>query len=51
MTETKLFPSEICAGYFGTVRFDRGESKIHAATAAAILESDFVTECTFAAWR
>ena len=23
MTETKLFPSEICSGYFGIKRFDR----------------------------
>ena len=25
MTETKLFSSELCKGYFGTVRFDRIE--------------------------
>lgn len=46
MTKTKLFPSEKCSGYFGTVRFDRknGE-KIHMATAAALLEADFNSPC------
>lgn len=50
MTETKLFSSDVCAGYFGTVRFDRAmkegnNKKIHMATAAAILEADFNTPC------
>ena len=46
MSETRLFPSEKCEGYFGTKRFDRavdtrGEKKIHMLTAAALLELDF----------
>lgn len=42
MTETRLFPSQKCKGYFGTVRFDRGyEEKIHMLTAAALLELNF----------
>ena len=46
MTETKLYPSKVCKGYFGIVRFDRerknNESKkIHMATVAALLEADF----------
>lgn len=46
MSETRLFPSEICKGYFGTKRFDRyminGKSeKVHMMTAAALLELDF----------
>ena len=50
VTETKLYPSNSCEGYFGTVRFDRidknGEkSKIHMATAAALLEADFNAPC------
>lgn len=50
MTETRLFPSKICDGYFGTVRFDRipyeGKmKKVHMATAAAILEADFMSPC------
>jgi serine/threonine-protein kinase HipA len=50
MTETRLFPSEVCEGYFGTVRFDREGSgaeakKIHMATAAALLEADFRAPC------
>lgn len=45
MSETRLFPSEKCQGYFGTKRFDRavdtkGEKKIHMLTAAALLEMD-----------
>ncbi|MEG0923524.1 MAG: type II toxin-antitoxin system HipA family toxin [Anaerovoracaceae bacterium] len=45
MTETKLFPSALCKGYFGTKRFDREfdengvEKKIHMASAAALLET------------
>lgn len=48
MTETKLFPSKFCGGYFGTVRFDRRQGtnrKIHMATAAALLEADFQAPC------
>ena len=46
MTDTKLFSSKECAGYFGTKRFDRsdktdGSGRIHMATAAALLELDF----------
>lgn len=46
MMETCLFPSEVCAGYFGTKRFDRymqdGKcKKVHMLTAAALLELDF----------
>ncbi len=46
MSETKLFPSVRCEGYFGTKRFDRMEEKkqtkrIHMLTAAALLELDF----------
>jgi serine/threonine-protein kinase HipA len=48
MTETKLFLSKFCSGYFGTVRFDRTQGtnrKIHMATAAALLEADFQAPC------
>lgn len=50
MTETKLFPSKECKGYFGTVRFDRNiqngeEKRLHMLTAAAILETDFEQPC------
>ena len=50
MTKTKLFPSKKCAGYFGTVRFDRTmingqKQKIHMATVAALLEADFRAPC------
>lgn len=46
MSESRLFPSEKCAGYFGTKRFDRitgkaGTEKVHMLTAAALLELDF----------
>lgn len=46
MTETKLFPSRVCKGYFGTKRFDRvttpnGIKRKHMLTAAALLELDF----------
>ena len=46
MPETKLFPSKICKGYFGVKRFDRKieqntVKRIHMATAAALLETDF----------
>jgi len=51
MTETKLFPSKECGGYFGTKRFDIEETvdemgnrkfeRMHTLTAAALLELDF----------
>ncbi len=48
MTQTKLFRSENCLGYFGTKRFDRKmvsdsavEQRVHMLTAAALLELDF----------
>ena len=46
MSETRLFPSENCEGYFGVKRFDRISDKnetkrIHMLTAAALLELDF----------
>ncbi len=44
MAETRLFPSKICAGYFGTKRFDRignpqEQTKVHTVSAAGLLES------------
>lgn len=45
MSETRLFPSSLCGGYFGTKRFDRyldGEGKVqrvHMLTVSAILET------------
>lgn len=45
MEETKLFPSKICSGYFGTKRFDRkilpdGKiSKIHMISVSGLLET------------
>lgn len=45
MAETRLFPSERCAGYFGTKRFDRVKEgrgisrKIHMISVSAILET------------
>ncbi len=45
MSETKLFPSERCEGYFGTKRFDRKRdnvnvmTKIHMLSVRAVLES------------
>ena len=46
MSETRLFPSEKCEGYFGVKRFDRisdknGTKRIHMLTAAALLELNF----------
>ncbi len=42
MTDTRLFPSEKCKGYFGIERFDRrGNDRIHTLTAAAVLELNF----------
>lgn len=46
MTESRLFPSDRCSGYFGTKRFDRivdasGTHRVHMLTAAALLELDF----------
>ena len=50
MTETRLFPSSVCSGYFGTERFDlvncHGEKeKIHVITAAGLLEADYQSPC------
>ena len=45
MTETRLFPSKNCAGYFGTKRFDRRrkqdgrEERVHMLSASAVLET------------
>lgn len=42
MTETRLFPSKECPGYFGIERFDRDKKvRKHMLTAAALLELDF----------
>ena len=43
MSETRLFPSDKCKGYFGIRRFDRETDgkRIHLLTAAALLELDF----------
>lgn len=52
MTETRLFSSDRCSGYFGTKRFDRmedeagkNENRVHMCTAAALLEVDFSQPC------
>lgn len=50
MTQTKLFPSSICSGYFGTERFDLDSSfgtkrKKHVVTAAGLLEADYRSPC------
>ena len=45
MAETRLFPSERCAGFFGTKRFDRRksdngqENKVHMLSVSAVLET------------
>ena len=45
MAETKLFPSKVCSGYFGTRRFDRvlqedgKEKRIHVISASGLLET------------
>ncbi len=40
MSETRLFPSERCSGYFGTKRFDRrGNKRIHMLSVSALLET------------
>lgn len=40
MTETKLFPSEICSGYFGIKRFDRqSNKKVHMISVSGLLET------------
>ena len=42
MTETRLFDSKRCKGYFGIKRFDREKNKkVHMLTAAALLELDY----------
>lgn len=40
MSDTRLFPSDRCSGYFGTKRFDRrGERRIHMISVSALLET------------
>lgn len=40
MTETQLFPSKICSGYFGIKRFDRKNGKkVHMVSASGLLET------------
>lgn len=40
MSETRLFPSKICNGYFGIKRFDRNNQKrVHMISVAALLET------------
>lgn len=40
MPETKLFPSEICSGYFGIKRFDRqSNKKVHMISVSGLLET------------
>lgn len=41
MTDTRLFHSDNCKGYFGTRRFDRGQDgrKIHTVSVSGLLES------------
>lgn len=45
MAETRLFPSERCAGYFGTKRYDRRRKedgtteRVHMLSASAVLET------------
>lgn len=40
MTETKLFPSKICSGYFGIKRFDRKNGKrVHMVSISGLLET------------
>ncbi len=41
MTNTVLFKSNLCSGYFGIKRFDRNNGKIHMISAAALLEVDY----------
>ena len=40
MTETRLFPSKICSGYFGIKRFDRkNRKKVHMVSVSGLLET------------
>ena len=40
MSETKLFDSKICSGYFGIKRFDReNDKKVHMVSASGLLET------------
>lgn len=40
MTETRLFPSKICSGYFGIKRFDRKNAKkVHMVSVSGLLET------------
>mgnify|MGYP005769712669 FL=1 len=41
MTETRLFPSKICSGYFGIKRFDRKNAKkVHMVSVSGLLETN-----------
>lgn len=41
MTETRLFPSKICSGYFGIKRFDRKNGKkVHMVSVSGLLETN-----------
>ena len=41
MTETRLFPSKICSGYFGIKRFDRkNRKKVHMVSVSGLLETN-----------
>ncbi len=39
MSETRLFPSKKCSGYFGTKRFDRNPYPVHTVSASGLLET------------
>ena len=40
MTETRLFPSKVCSGYFGIKRFDRKNGKkVHMVSSSGLLET------------
>jgi len=39
MTDTQLFPSKKCSGYFGTKRFDRTPYPVHCVSASGLLET------------
>lgn len=46
MSETKLFDSKICSGYFGIKRFDRGvnegkDKKVHMVSVSGLLETSY----------
>ena len=44
MSETKLFDSKICSGYFGIKRFDRENGKkVHMVSVSGLLENSIIT--------